>query len=302
MVLNTTTGKQNGDLVLGLSQALPNSENEWPLRSFQIVSFITLKPYDFHKINNLGNLWFVLSDGRFKGVSEDHVLDQNQINECHEVLERARDDLNYIGLVQTAKYVSNIRGKLNDKGIKVYGDYYKQVGTLWEMMLNEIEGMVFGFLPPEHGRYFNQAALFGDEVNDKFRGAANDIKEAGNCYAHGTYTACVFHLTRVLEVGLKALAATLKIEFKDLDAENWGTIIDRIESEIGKLNDLKRSSAKSETLDFYSGAAKQFRYFKDHWRNPVDHFRGRYDGPQALSALNHVKEFMQDIAPKIDVA
>ena len=42
-----------------------------------------------------------------------------------------------------------------------------------------------------------------------------------------------------------------------------------------------------------------FRYFKDHWRNPVNHFRSKYDEPQALSAINHVRDFMQHIATKL---
>ncbi|MFZ1980558.1 MAG: hypothetical protein WAU61_04570, partial [Smithella sp.] len=48
--------------------------------------------------------------------------------------------------------------------------------------------------------------LFGDFVNAKFPSASFDIIEAGNCFATARYTACVFHLMRVLEIGLSTLA------------------------------------------------------------------------------------------------
>ena len=49
-------------------------------------------------------------------------------------------------------------------------------------------------------------------------------------------------------------------------------------------------------LDIYSGAALNFRYFKDHWRNPISHSRSSYDRLQALSALGKVEEFMKHLA------
>jgi hypothetical protein len=153
-------------------------------------------------------------------------------------------------------------------------------------------------LSEDENKYFNREHPFGQVVYDNFESARKDIREACNCYALDRPTACVFHLTRVLEAGLKALATYIGAPFTDINAENWETIINGIEGEIKRLRQNPWSSQKASDLEFYSGAAKQFRYFKEHWRNPIDHFRSSYDKPQALSALTHVQEFMRHIADR----
>src|SRR5580704_15527436 len=50
---------------------------------------------------------------------------------------------------------------------------------------------------------------FGEDILKKFDPARDDIEEAGKCLAYGRGTGCVFHLMRVMEVGLRALAASL---------------------------------------------------------------------------------------------
>jgi hypothetical protein len=51
-------------------------------------------------------------------------------------------------------------------------------------------------------------------------------------------------------------------------------------------------------LEFYRGALGEFEAFKDTYRNNVMHVRKDYDEPQALSVMNHVREFI--LAAKID--
>ena len=53
--------------------------------------------------------------------------------------------------------------------------------------------------------------LFGTEVAARFPRAIVDIEEAGKCFALGRFTACVFHLMRVVEAGLAAISRSLNI-------------------------------------------------------------------------------------------
>lgn len=124
----------------------------------------------------------------------------------------------------------------------------------------------------------------------------DDIKEAGTCYATGRYTASVFHSMRVLEHGLRALAKDVGLTF---DLQQWQEILNQINGKIKEIRNLPKSIEKSERLQFLSQAAEQFFYFKDAWRNHVAHGRDRYDGPQALSVLNHVKAFIVHLSEKL---
>ena len=96
------------------------------------------------------------------------------------------------------------------------------------------------------------------------------------------------------------MARELNINFPaPLEFENWNTIIEKIESEIRKLNNLPKGQQKSDELQFYSEAAKEFRYFKDAWRNHVSHSREKYDERQAKRIIEHVRDFMQHIAIRL---
>ena len=105
---------------------------------------------------------------------------------------------------------------------------------------------------------------------------------------------------RILEIGLRALANDLKVTFPSpIELENWQSIIEKIESEIRQVNQQPKGLQKSHDLQFYSEAAKEFRYFKDAWRNHVSHSREKYVETEAFRVLSHVKDFMQHLATRL---
>jgi hypothetical protein len=169
--------------------------------------------------------------------------------------------------------------------------------------LNELRRQVYLHITPDKLKFYFEGKdrckrnIFGDEVDKAFPSTREDIYEAGNCLALERWTASVFHCMRTLELGLQALATELSISFSGtLDLQNWQNIIESIESEILKLEKIPKSKYKSNTLKFFSGAAMQFRWFKEAWRNHVAHVRESYDEGKAVSILTHVREFMQQLA------
>jgi len=61
-------------------------------------------------------------------------------------------------------------------------------------------------LPFEKSGYYDGSkAMFSDNVRDAFLSADHDMNEAAKCFALGRYTASVFHLMRIVEVGLNVL-------------------------------------------------------------------------------------------------
>jgi hypothetical protein len=110
----------------------------------------------------------------------------------------------------------------------------------------------------------------------------------------GQNTASVFHMMRVLEFGIEWLAKDVDVT---VGVDTWHTILDQIEKRIREMaNTLPRGVEKNARLQFLSEAAKEFRYFKDGWRNYVSHARSVYDEHQARSVLEHVKSFMLTLA------
>lgn len=113
----------------------------------------------------------------------------------------------------------------------------------------------------------------------------------------------IFHAMRVVEHGLRALARRLKVALpkkRHIDLEEWGKLISHIEGKIENIdNTRKRTPQREKDLEFYHGAASQFRHFKNAWRNHVMHGRASYDHEEAEKVLRHVHEFMDHIAARV---
>lgn len=144
------------------------------------------------------------------------------------------------------------------------------------------------------------SALFAPKTIKSFPSAEEDVVSAANAMVFELYTGAVFHLMRVLEKGLVALARkTPSLENVSFDYENWGNIIDRIESAINKipdLQDLPKGKERSDRITFFSEAARHFYYLTNAWRNHTMHSRANYDEKKSKEIWDHVKEFMAHLA------
>lgn len=130
-----------------------------------------------------------------------------------------------------------------------------------------------------------------------------EIDDALDCYATEHDTACVFHLMRVAEYGLRALAKERKVVMpknKLIEWSAWQEIIREItKSAEASWGNASPGPKKGAALDFYSGAIGGFHAFKDKYRNAVMHVRSRYDEHEALQAINQVRDFMNGLSRKI---
>lgn len=157
----------------------------------------------------------------------------------------------------------------------------------------ELENRVFLEPDARYKEYFRKSTLFGAPVFTAFSSANNDIFEAGTCLALERPTACVMHLMRVMEAGLKALAVTLGIPPQN----DWGAYLRKIETELETR--YRASGARSADERFYSEAALGFDRVRRAWRNPTMHVENSYSAEQAEEILQAVKSFISFLATRI---
>jgi hypothetical protein len=179
---------------------------------------------------------------------------------------------------------------------------------LLSAMRGDVDGITCTFIEKSKAQYFEQDDLFG-EPGKPFKPLASDainaeIKAAGNCLAADLNTAAVFHLMRVAEHGLHALAVHLgawPATQTALKYSEWGRVLEAIGKE---LNDRRRAlppgrgSAKEKEQMFYDGLLADLAYFL-HDRNPVSHLRGHYEADEALPVLRKVGDFIKRLPPKV---
>jgi hypothetical protein len=174
-----------------------------------------------------------------------------------------------------------------------------RTSALQRLIIKELQTQLFMHVLPDRTRFWPKEKdpdLFGDAVARAFPSASFDINNAGICLALRLGTASVFHLMRVLETGLAALARRFGIAF---EFTNWAPVLDQIESKVrGMRQDpaFKTLPDCREQQEFYAQAASHFGVLKDAWRNHAMHIRGKYTEEEAEVILVNVKAFMNRLA------
>jgi hypothetical protein len=209
-----------------------------------------------------------------------------------------------VGLGITADMAKDVVDSLETPGPRPqnYQWLVDQVTTIEKVADKELNGKFFLYIPAERAKFWptmDRQNIFGDEVASKFPSASFDIGNSGVCLATMTATAAVFHLMRVLEVGLASLGKVFGVS---LQHTNWAPAIDQIESKIRDMHKdpvWKALPGYKEQQHFYAQAASHFGIFKDAWRNHTMHARGKYTEEEAERIFETVKAFMQKLAERL---
>lgn len=136
-------------------------------------------------------------------------------------------------------------------------------------------------------------------LKNKFRPAHKDAEEAGKCLAFDRNVAAVFHLMRVMEVGLRQLSETLKDPNLDPSHNpSWDAILKKCDAELLKPYDKRSDEWRTDNV-FLSTATANLRAVKDAWRNTTLHVDRTYDGEEAREVWNAVRAFMRHLANKL---
>jgi hypothetical protein len=175
----------------------------------------------------------------------------------------------------------------------------KFLPDLLNRLEDECNRLLFMRIEPAHLQYFENAQFFdpkdskAKKVSTEFPSAAEDIAEAGKCLACGRSTACVLHLGRVLEIGLKALATAVGVKSQN----DWGRYLGEIEKELN--NRVKISGARTSAEQFYAEAHLMFDNVRRAWRNPTMHPDKTYTSERAEEILTAVGSFMRHLATEL---
>jgi hypothetical protein len=174
-------------------------------------------------------------------------------------------------------------------------DAHKDIVDLWSRIEDQLKERWFLYVSPSLQPYYTQKQLFGNDVESGFPGAIDDIEDAGTCLALGQGTACVMHLMRVMELGLKVLAKSLKIPY----TPSWESYLAQIQSKISAKHKTKRVKWKRDEK-FYRDMSGDLIAVKQAWRNPSMHIDRGYSKEEAEEIFRAVKTFMCKLAARMD--
>lgn len=163
-------------------------------------------------------------------------------------------------------------------------------------LIDEMSNTLFLSLTVGEANLYENVQPFGPNVAEAFPSATLDIEEAAKCLVLGRGTACVFHLMRVMEVGLKAFGAQLGIDIQH--KPGWEGILKKAHGQMSLPNDKKPADwLKNET--FLADAIAMLTAVKTAWRNPTMHVEKTYTEERAEDIWNAVRLFMKSLAREL---
>lgn len=175
---------------------------------------------------------------------------------------------------------------------------YEQLHALSQELVNrlndELREQIFLYVSGAQAAYLRKPTAGWEDVIAKLPDLQPEIEDATKCLAFQRATATVFHLMRVMEVGLQRLGKKLGLPKSKLEERNWHNILNDVNAKINALQG-KTPSQKSRRQELAQLAA-HLSAVKLAWRNPTMHPRSRYTVEESKEIYNHSRLFMTALA------
>jgi hypothetical protein len=246
----------------------------WEMENFSAAEF-----YDFG--SRLGGARKNLESGSEKTISKADW----QKTLGYKTLKRVRVQCEAIGLtisvLSVDKFLKSVHGNLSTKRL------CQALSEIENTIQSEMSVAQFFYMPRKQADFYDQPELFGKKVNMRFPKIQFDMVEAGNCYAMGRGTASVFHLMRIMEIGVQKFGTALGVTLTG--QKNWHNILDEIHKAIKALPKIPKTVKMSQ-------AAANLYSVKLAWRNEVMHPNDKYTLEEAKNLIGQVKLFMGQLA------
>ena len=241
-------------------------------------------------------------DGLCQAVPANQVKDEiprSIRDNMRSILPKHREVCNEANLHISVMAIDELMATLEDIDSFTFADLTAVLNELSNTVRRELASTTVLCLNPKRSEFYKSTSLFGAEVATNFPSTAYDIEEAGNCLATERATAAVFHLVRVIEVGLRALGKTLNEQHLDPNRNpTWEAILTRCDAELKKPRKDRSPDWQTDEA-FYVEATARLRSVKDAWRNPTMHVDKKYTPDESQDIYNAVRTFMRHLATKL---
>ncbi len=181
-----------------------------------------------------------------------------------------------------------------DRGGNSASELSAMLTELHKRVHEDLDANIFLVVSIDKASFFDIDWLRNTAIFDAFPAAVfPEMQNAGRCYAFGQNEACMFHLMRVVDYGLRLVAASLASQY---DARNWVGIGDAIQKKMEAKYNTKTSDWK-QSEPFYASILTDIQAISRGHRNPVVHeLEKKYDDKEAHYMLVVTEAFMSHLA------
>jgi hypothetical protein len=184
-----------------------------------------------------------------------------------------------------------------------YGIILREIQELWNAIDHDGYEQLFCHYPLQKVSFLLEVRKTWARTLAAFPSAEKEIEEGVDCYALGHNTACVFHMARVAEMGLRTIARErgLKNARKNvpLDWGTWGAVFGAIEGQLKAIRNKPPGPKKDAALAFYDTILSGLHAIQSLYRDRTMHLRKSYDDGEAQSAMFRSRELMDTLSTKL---
>lgn len=197
------------------------------------------------------------------------------------------------GLDRLDKIIAERENSVKSVGLaKAMESLYYAIFELEHRVEDDLKRKTVIYVPGDRADLYQNPTKGWESTITTFGVTTSDVEEAGRCYALGRPTACVYHLMKVTEAGLQALASKLDPAIDT--SKSWGEIEPKVSEAVKKLprgtgDEIHR---KSE----YNKVATHLFHVRWAWRNDTMHPKSSYSEDEAFDILGKVRVFMNQLA------
>ena len=255
----------------------------WDMLRFQAEKFLDI----CMKISRIGR---AIADREEEGHKDDEISPAplDFIND----LEWLHATLSELALPMSTISAKRLLEFINSADEKKLRKFHLLIDKLTERITDELQGHLLMRIPASRGLYYDIGGTFlGTDIVQKFPDLVEDAAEAGNCFAFGRFTACVFHLMRIMENVVQQVATQLGATKKDgssLDVKNEEWL--RIEQAIGRAIEPMQ---KGQLKEKYAAILASLSAVRAGWRNPTMHPKETYTEDEASALITAITFFVK---------
>ena len=268
-------------------------------RLWSLWEMLKLKVASFYEVST--NLQEFQSLTKYGNWNKDEILEPNNKSHLGPMAIALGQHLNVLGAKNTAKAAIRLSHVISKPG-STWGEVAEMQDHLDLRLLDEMSDKNVLVLDGREEAFFNpEVPLFGGDFDTKFKtDGIFELDEGAKCMALGRPTAGVFHLMRVLELGIRAIARCLQIPDPLKPAErNWGHILKEIWSGIEEKWP-KASDRMAGDGALFEALFASLDAVKNPWRNATMHVENKYTDDEADHIFIAVKGFMKKLASRMD--
>jgi hypothetical protein len=208
-----------------------------------------------------------------------HRFDPSALAKLKEEFAGLSQTLEEMGLLISKEICDELAAKFSTEPPPVPSELQGFVNRLFDIVRRELKSIYFVALSgPEKGMFDPSVPLLGFDFEKKFpTHGAFELDEAAKCMALGRSTATVFHLMRIMEAGIRAIAQCLNIPDPIKPSErNRVKMLESIKRQAASRTKGNPPWVSASDKNIFESAHASLDAVRVAWRDPTMHVENKY--------------------------